>query len=371
MAIGTGPVEGMEMSGSRSLQDTFARRSVFVTGHTGFKGSWLSLWLARLGARVAGYALAPNTTPSLFELAHVADALTRNTIADVRDAATLTAAMRDAAPEVVFHLAAQPLVRLSYREPVSTWSTNVMGTVNLLDAVRACPSVKAVVVITTDKCYENREWLWGYRENDPLGGNDPYSASKAATELAVQSYRKSYFSINGPLLASARAGNVIGGGDWSEDRLVPDAARAAAKQQPLLIRNPTATRPWQHVLESLHGYLLLGSRLMAGEKKFADAFNFGPDAADNLSVAEVLTRLQVHWPKLEWQMDPQAGNAPHEAGFLYLDSSKAKRLLHWTPTWALERGLEKTAEWYRTVGEKPSAARALTEQQIDQFCSGA
>jgi CDP-glucose 4,6-dehydratase len=358
----------MAMSTPRAIEAAFAARSVFMTGHTGFKGSWLALWLARLGAKVTGYALPPCAAPSMFELARVEDLLSRHIVADVRDAATLTAAMQAAAPDVVFHLAAQPLVRLSYREPAQTWSTNVMGTVHLLEAVRACPSVKAVVVVTTDKCYDNREWLWGYRESDPLGGNDPYSASKAGAELVVQSYRKSFFSSGGPLLASARAGNVIGGGDWSEDRLIPDAARAVAGRQPLLIRNPAATRPWQHVLESLHGYLLLASRLLAGETALADAVNFGPDAADNLSVAEVLSRLQAHWPELAWQMEPNADAAPHEARFLYLDSSKARRVLNWTPTWDLATGLEKTAQWYRTVERQPTAARAITEQQLDQFC---
>jgi CDP-glucose 4,6-dehydratase len=361
-------MEGMEMN-TLSLPAAFAGRSVFVTGHTGFKGSWLALWLARLGAQVTGYALPPCTTPSMFELARVKDALARHHVADIRDPAALTAAMQAAKPEVVFHLAAQPLVRLSYREPVATWATNVMGTVHLLEAVRACPSVKAVVVVTTDKCYENREWLWGYRETDPLGGNDPYSASKAGAELVVQSYRKSFFSSGGPLLASARAGNVIGGGDWSEDRLIPDAARAIGKHQPLLIRNPAATRPWQHVLESLHGYLLLASRLLAGETVFADGFNFGPDAADNLTVAAVLTGLQAHWPELAWQVVEQNGDALHEAGFLYLDSSKARRQLGWQPTWNLTTGLGKTAAWYRGVGQTPSDARAITEQQLDEFCN--
>lgn len=349
------------------LSAAFAGRTVFVTGHTGFKGSWLSLWLARLGARVTGYALPPCTRPSMFELANVAGSLARNHLSDIRDPAALTAALQAASPEVVFHLAAQPLVRLSYREPAATWSTNVMGTVHLLEAVRACPSVKAVVVVTTDKCYENREWLWGYRENDPLGGNDPYSASKAGAELVVQSYRRSFFSSGGPLLASARAGNVIGGGDWSEDRLIPDAARAVAAGQPLLIRSPAATRPWQHVLESLHGYLQLASHLLAGEAEFAEAFNFGPDAADNLAVADVLTGLQAYWPELVWQLDPQAGSAPHEAGFLYLDSSKARRRLAWRPTWNLTTGLARTATWYREVAKNPGAARAITEQQLDEF----
>lgn len=357
------------MNGIASLKESFSGRPVFVTGHTGFKGSWLALWLARMGARVTGYALPAAPSPSLFQLAHVKNDLARHVESDIRDLPALKMAMREAAPEVVFHLAAQPLVRQSYKDPATTWSTNVMGTLHLLEAVRACPSVKAVVVVTTDKCYQNREWLWGYRETDALGGHDPYSASKAGTELVVQSYRASFFSNDGPLIASARAGNVIGGGDWSDDRLIPDAARAVAGKQPLLIRNPSATRPWQHVLESLHGYLLLASRLLAGDAGYADAFNFGPDAADNLPVAEVLARLQMHWPELVWQMDPQATEAPHEAGFLYLDSSKARHQLNWKPIWDLETGLQKTAQWYHTVKQQPSAARAITEQQLEQFCS--
>jgi CDP-glucose 4,6-dehydratase len=361
-------MEDMGMSSSASLQAAFAGRSIFVSGHTGFKGSWLALWLARLGAQVTGYALPQCTEPSLFKLANVRDSLTRHIEADIRDLPALTAAMQAAAPEVVFHLAAQPLVRLSYREPAATWSTNLMGTLHLLEAVRACPSVKAVIVVTTDKCYQNQEWLWGYREADALGGNDPYSASKAGAELVVQSYRTSFFSGSGPLIASARAGNVIGGGDWSEDRLIPDAARAVAGKQPLLIRNPAATRPWQHVLESLHGYLLLASRLLAGDASYADAFNFGPDTDDNLPVAEVLGRLQLHWPELVWQLDPNASSAPHEARFLYLDSSKARRRLNWAPTWDLSTGLQKTAQWYHAVEQHPSAARTITEQQLDQFC---
>lgn len=344
-------------------------RRVFLSGHTGFKGGWLSLWLASLGAEVAGYALPPSTTPSLFELAGLEGALAGHHLADIRDPATLGAALAAAEPEVVFHLAAQPLVRLSYREPLETWATNVMGTANLLEAVRHCPSVRAVVAVTTDKCYDNREWVWGYRETDPLGGHDPYSASKAGAELVAQSYRKSFFAGQGPLLATARAGNVIGGGDWSEDRLIPDAARAASAGRDLLIRNPSATRPWQHVLESLHGYLLLAERLLAGEAEFADAFNFGPDAADNLRVADVLARLQAHWPELSWKLDPAAGEAPHEARALYLDSAKARSRLGWLPVWSLDRGLEMTAKWYREVGQAPSRARAMMEQQLDCYCA--
>ncbi len=351
------------------MNAAFAGRSVFLTGHTGFKGTWLALWLARLGARVTGYALAPCTTPNMFALAGVEETLARHVTGDVRDLAALTAAMQAAAPEIVFHLAAQPLVRRSYRDSPETWSTNVMGTVNLLEAVRACPSVKAVVVVTTDKCYQNREWSWGYRENDALGGHDPYSASKAAAELVVQSYRSSFFSgAGGVQLASARAGNVIGGGDWSEDRLIPDAARAAEAQQPLRIRNPGATRPWQHVLESLHGYLLLGAALLEQGAQHAEAFNFGPDAPDNVSVGALLERLQRHWPELHWEVDAADGAAPHEANFLYLDSSKARRQLGWMPNWDLAACLEHTAEWYRAVARDPSCARAISERQLDLFC---
>lgn len=351
-----------------NLDAAYANRSVFLTGHTGFKGSWLSLWLARMGARTSGFSLAPATTPNLFALAGVEDTLAAHTLADIGDAARLTAAMQAAQPEVVFHLAAQALVRRSYRDSAATWATNVMGTVNLLEAVRACPSVKAVVVVTTDKCYDNREWPWGYRETDALGGSDPYSASKAGAELVVQSYRNSFFAGGRVQLASARAGNVIGGGDWSEDRLVADAARAAASGTALLIRNPGATRPWQHVLESLHGYLRLGALLMAGEGSHAEAFNFGPDAADNVSVAALLLRLQAHWPELRWQQEVTSTAAPHEAHFLYLDSSKARRQLGWTPRWNLDACVEETARWYRDVAADPSAARAVSEQQLERFC---
>ncbi|WP_420477189.1 CDP-glucose 4,6-dehydratase [Noviherbaspirillum sp. ST9] len=350
------------------LATAFRGRKVFLTGHTGFKGAWLALWLKRLGAEVTGYALAPNSEPSLFEVAGIRNTLARHVVADIRSLADVTTAMRTAAPDVVFHLAAQPLVRASYRDPVETWSTNVIGTVHLLEAVRSCPSVRAVVVVTTDKCYQNLERDVAFAETDPLGGNDPYSASKAGAELVVQSYRKSFFA-NGPLVGSARAGNVIGGGDWCEDRLIPDAARATAAGNPLLIRNPNATRPWQHVLEALHGYLLLASRLLAGDAAFADAFNFGPNASDNIAVGDVLSRMQQHWPELHWQLDPQSAHAPHEARLLCLDASKAQRMLGWTPRWDLDTGLKKTAAWYREVLRNPGIARALTEQQLDEFAA--
>ena len=355
---------------SAPLQAAYQSRSVFVSGHTGFKGGWLSTWLGQLGAAVSGYALAPNTTPSLFELAGIGEQMAASTLADIGERERLTLAMQAAQPSIVFHLAAQPLVRLSYREPVATWATNVMGTVNLLEAVRACPSVKAVVVVTTDKCYDNREWPWGYRENDALGGHDPYSASKAGAELVAQSYRKSFLAEAGVLLASARAGNVIGGGDWSEDRLIPDAARAVAAGQPLLIRNPQATRPWQHVLESLHGYLLLGAGLLAGRAELAQAFNFGPEPGDNQPVEAVLRGLQAEWPELRWELDPAAAHAVHEARFLYLDSAKARQMLDWQPRWRLPAALTQTARWYRTVQARPNLSRSMMLQQLEIFQHG-
>lgn len=360
-------MEGLGVSGMHALAHAFHGRRVFVTGHTGFKGAWLCLFLARLGARVTGYALAPSGTPSMFGLARVGDTLARHHIADVRDQAALGAAMTQAAPELVLHLAAQALVRHSYADPVTTWSTNVMGTVHVLEALRACPSVRAALVVTTDKCYENQHWPWGYRENDRLGGHDPYSASKAGAELVAHSYRSSFFSENGPLIATARAGNVIGGGDWSADRLIPDAVRAMQEGGALPVRSPNATRPWQHVLEPLHGYLLLAARLLAGDASCAGAYNFGPDAADNLSVATLLGRLQTHWPQLAWRLDGDQ-HAAREAALLYLDSSKARHELDWQVRWPLATGIEQTAAWYAAAHEERDM-RAFTEQQLEHFCA--
>jgi CDP-glucose 4,6-dehydratase len=264
----------------------------------------------------------------------------------VRDLIQLQRVFETTQPEVVFHLAAQPLVRRSYRDPIDTWSTNVIGTANLLECCRNQPSVKAVVVVTTDKCYANQDWAWGYRENDPLGGHDPYSASKAATEHVVASYRSSFFHMDSsPLLASARAGNVIGGGDWSEDRLIPDLVRAIEKKQSLEVRSPHATRPWQHVLESLSGYLLLGQKLLSGDQSCAEAWNFGPEREGNRSVSEVLTKLKRQWEALSWHVTEQP--QPHETNLLYLDSAKARNKLGWQPVWNFDVTLEKTAEWYR------------------------
>lgn len=329
----------------------YAGRRVLLTGHTGFKGSWLALWLCQLSAQVEGVALPPETSPNHWDLLGLDIPDHR---LDIRDSAAVAAVFAQSQPELVFHLAAQPLVRRSYREPLVTWSTNVMGTAHVLEACRQTPSVRAIVVVTTDKCYENREWPWGYRETDRLGGHDPYSASKAASELLVDSYRRAFFSgPNAPLLATARAGNVIGGGDWSEDRLIPDLVRASTRKTPLEIRSPQATRPWQHVFESLSGYLLLGQKLLAGQRDMAESWNFGPDAEGNRSVAEVLACLKNDWPELAWRntIQPQ----PHEAKLLYLDSAKAKSRLGWRPVWALEEALQATAQWYRHYADTGQA----------------
>jgi CDP-glucose 4,6-dehydratase len=352
-----------------TLRGAFVGQTVFLTGHTGFKGGWLALWLSRLGARVHGFALPPVTEPSLYHLASVRTNLESETLGDVRSYDALQRAIAEAKPRLVFHMAAQALVRPSYGDPLGTWSTNVMGTAHVLEAVRHCPSVRAVVVVTTDKCYENQEWLWGYRETDSLGGHDPYSSSKAGAELVVQSYRRSFFADQGPAIASARAGNVIGGGDWSENRLIPDAVRAVTRRQLLPIRSPHATRPWQHVLESLHGYLLLGAGLLRGQPDFATAFNFGPDALDNRSVAEVMTELKNCWDEVNWEAMPDP-NAPHEANFLYLDSSKARRIIGWQPQWNLRRALTETAYWYQRVIADPSTAREACEHQLAIFEQG-
>jgi len=322
-------------------------RRVLITGHTGFKGSWLALWLTEMGAQVFGISLAPNTTPSHWNLLNVN--ITEKYV-DIRNNSAVVDFINVVNPEVVFHLAAQPLVRQSYKDPIETWSTNVMGTANVLEACRQASNILAVVVVTTDKCYQNQEWNWGYRESDPLGGDDPYSASKAATELLVAGYRQSFFQgSNLPLIATARAGNVIGGGDWSEDRLIPDIVRAVSNGSSLEIRAPKATRPWQHVLESLSGYLLLGQKLLDGHKEMGGEWNFGPDQEGNISVLEVLTQLKKKWPELGWHVTNEA--QPHEANLLYLDSSKAKKQLGWQPVWGIEETLGMTADWYRSYYE--------------------
>ncbi len=325
--------------------DCYRNKKVFVTGHTGFKGSWLSLWLSQLAAEVYGYALSP-VEGLQSHYAQLALPIS-STLADIGDLAKLTQEMERARPEIVFHLAAQPLVLESYRDPVTTWHTNVMGTVNVLEACRKVSSVKAVVVITTDKCYQNQEWSWPYRECDALGGHDPYSASKAAAELVVASYRASFAqqdSSRSLLIATARAGNVIGGGDWAQDRLVPDAVRAVQAGRHVEIRNPKAVRPWQHVLEPLSAYLLIGQHLLAGNEGAAKAWNVGPSERDVASVAEVLDGLGQYWPELQWQ-----GTAAlaHETQALRLDSSQIATELKWSPVWPLPRALAETAAWYQ------------------------
>lgn len=344
--------------------DIYRGKRILITGHTGFKGSWLALWLTELGAEVAGIALPPDTKPNHWDLLRLSIDDRR---LDIREADALMGIVKGVEPEIVFHLAAQPLVRRSYREPLETWSTNVMGTVHVLEACRQTPSVRAIVVVTTDKCYENREWPWGYREIDRLGGYDPYSASKAGAELVAASYRNAFFMGDAaPLLATARAGNVIGGGDWSEDRLIPDLIRALEKSQSLEIRSPQATRPWQHVLESLSGYLLLGQKLLLGERTCADAWNFGPEPEGNRTVAEVLEKLKQHWPALRWHVTDQP--QPHEATLLYLDSGKARNLLSWKPVWSIDATLEKTADWYRAWLEN---GKVISRAQLAEYVAAA
>ena len=341
------------------IRDLWRGRRVFLTGHTGFKGAWLALWLRRLGAEVTGYALAPETSPSLFDVARVGEGM-RSILGDVRDLDTLRDALEASGAEVVLHLAAQSLVRESYARPVDTYATNVMGTVHLLEAVRESKSVKAVVVVTSDKCYENREWVWPYRENEPLGGRDPYSNSKAAAELVASAYRSSFF----PHIATARAGNVIGGGDWAKDRLVPDLMRAFAKGEAAVIRNPLAIRPWQHVLEPLHGYLMLAESLLRGEH--AEAWNFGPGDADVRPVQWVADELVRRWGDgASWTQD--RGSHPHEAHMLKLDSAKARTQLRWTPRLSLGEALDWIVEWHREIDAAPERAAAMTLRQIETF----
>jgi len=320
-------------------------KRVFLTGHTGFKGGWLALWLTELGAEVHGYALAPPTEPNFFTAVGLEKRLASSVIADIRDAAALDRAMQSARPDIVLHLAAQPLVRHSYAEPVETYAVNVMGIINLLEAVRRTPGVKAVVNVTTDKCYENREWVWPYRENEALGGHDPYSSSKACSELVTAAWRRSFLDAAGVRVASARAGNVIGGGDWAADRLVPDFLRALDAGKPLFVRSPLATRPWQHVLEPLSGYLALAERLCADDGDFAEAWNFGPDEVDARPVQWIVETLCDRVPGAAWQREPV--QQPHEAHTLKLDSAKAHARLGWHPRWNLRRALAATLDWHQ------------------------
>lgn len=339
-------------------------KRVFVTGHTGFKGGWLALWLADMGAEVHGYALEPPTRPSLFRVVQLDDRLASSTLADIRDAAALVAAMGAARPQIVMHLAAQPLVRYSYAAPVETYAVNVTGTVNLLEALRQVPGVRAVVNVTSDKCYENREWVWPYRENEALGGVDPYSSSKACAELVTAAYRRSYLNAAGILVASGRAGNVIGGGDWAADRLVPDFLRALDAGRTLAIRSQLATRPWQHVLEPLAGYLALAERLFHEGAAFAEAWNFGPDEVDARPVKWIVDYLCDRVPGTSWELvgEPQ----PHEANSLGLDSSKARSRLGWRPRWRLQTALDMTLAWHRAWREGADMAK-VSLQQIRRY----
>jgi CDP-glucose 4,6-dehydratase len=334
----------------------FKHKRVFLTGHTGFKGGWLALWLQRLGAEVTGYSLESPTNPSLFEVARVASGL-GSIHGDIRDLPRLQQALSEARPEIVFHLAAQALVREGYRHPAETYATNVMGTLNLLEAVRHTPGVRAVVIVTSDKCYENREWVWGYREDEPLGGRDPYSNSKGCAELITRAYRDSYFnSANQPghvaAIASARAGNVIGGGDWAADRLVPDLLRAVQAGAPAVIRSPHAIRPWQHVLEPLSGYLRLAECLYTGGPEFAEAWNFGPSDEDTRPVQWVVERLieaaqASSMTGARWQLDPNP--QPHEANHLRLDCAKARTRLGWSPRWPLTEAIRRAVAWHQAL----------------------
>lgn len=321
------------------------KKRVFLTGHTGFKGSWLSLWLQSMGAEVYGYALTPPTETNLFTIANINNGMISSEIADIRDADHLSKAVQLAQPEIVFHLAAQPLVRYSYAEPVETYTTNVMGTIHLLEAIRKTASVRAIVNVTTDKCYENREWIWPYREDEAIGGYDPYSSSKACSELITAAYRRSFLANIGVAVATARAGNVIGGGDWAEDRLIPDFLRSIDNNQPLVVRSPNAIRPWQHVLEPLAGYLLLAEQLVSHGEKFAQGWNFGPSDDDAQSVAWIVDKLITAMPNASWQIDEQP--QLHEANYLRLDSSKARSQLGWQPRWGLDTALEKIVDWHQ------------------------
>jgi len=343
----------------------WAGRRVLVTGHTGFKGSWLSLWLHMMGAEVTGFALPAPTEPSLFEVARIG-AVLRHVEGDVRDPVAVRAVVEATRPEMIFHLAAQPLVRLSYAEPVETYATNVMGTVHLLDAARRVSGVKAIVCVTSDKCYENREWIWPYRENDPMGGHDPYSSSKGAAELVASAWRRSYFAEKGPLLASVRAGNVIGGGDWAADRLLPDLVRAFEAGAAPLIRAPDAVRPWQHVLEALGGYLMIAERLLAGDRRFADAWNFGPSDEDARPVSWIVDRMRAAWGGGAADALPDTGPRPHEAGLLRLDCSRARAALGWRPALTLDQAIDWIVAWHKAVAGGADA-RAITRAQISDY----
>ena len=339
-------MESLEISKGKVDASFWKGKKVYLTGHTGFKGSWLCLWLQKMGALVKGYSLDVNTKPALFTQANVAAEM-ESEIGDIRNLEQLTESMVSFGPDILIHMAAQPLVRLSYQEPVDTYTTNVIGTVNVLESARKCMNLKAIVSVTTDKCYENKEWEWGYRENEAMGGHDPYSSSKGCAELVTSAYRRSFFSSDDTAsLASARAGNVIGGGDWAEDRLIPDILRAFEKSEPVVIRNPLSTRPWQHVLEPLSGYLVLAQNLFLNGDDFAESWNFGPKDEDCKSVSWILDKMVERWGgKASWSLDKD--NNPHEAGFLKLDCSKAAIRLKWNSKWNLQLTLKSIVDWHQ------------------------
>ncbi len=339
-------------------------KRVLLTGHTGFKGSWLALWLQQLGAEVTGVSLPAPTDPGLFKVANVEEGIT-SIYGDIRELATLKRTFLAVNPDVVIHLAAQSLVRYSYQKPIETYQTNVMGSLHVLEAVRDCKNVRAVVMVTTDKCYENKEWIWPYRENDPMGGHDPYSSSKGCAELLVASYRKSFFANkNSAAIATARAGNVIAGGDWASDRLIPDIIKAFQNQQTVRIRNPNSIRPWQHVLEPLSGYLILAEKLYTHGHEFAGPWNFGPKTEDMQPVQRIVTMIAKYFTDAQWQQDDSEN--VHESHCLKLDSSKAADKLAWQPTWCLQQSIQKTVEWYRAE-QQGMNMRKFCQEQIKAF----
>lgn len=350
------------------FQNTFREKTVLITGHTGFKGAWLTAWLKLLGARVVGIALDPPTVPSHFQVAQLADGMTDLRI-DVRDRAAIEDAIISAQPDFVFHLAAQALVRQSYDDPLETWQVNVMGTLHVLEALRKLDKPCAAVIITSDKCYDNVEWVWGYRETDAVGGPDPYSASKGAAELAIRSHIKSYFpkATSKVRIASARAGNVIGGGDWATDRIIPDCVKAWAVDTPVELRNPHSTRPWQHVLEPLSGYLCLAIALSGQPNLHGEPFNFGPPAQQNQSVLELVQKMAVYWNQVRWQDVSQASSGPYESGLLKLNCDKALHQLRWRAVLGFEDTVRMTAEWYRGYYQQPGQVAATTRAQIESY----
>ncbi|MDO8291955.1 MAG: CDP-glucose 4,6-dehydratase [Gallionella sp.] len=350
------------------MQNSFHDKTVLVTGHTGFKGAWLTAWLKQLGAKVVGIALDPPTDPSHFAAAHLADGITDLRI-DIRDRAALKDAIVTAQPDFVFHLAAQALVRRSYDDPVETWQTNVLGTLHVLEALRKLDKHCAAVIITSDKCYDNVEWVWGYRETDAMGGPDPYSASKGAAELAIRSHIKSYFpkATSKVRIASARAGNVIGGGDWAADRIVPDCVRAWSAGNAVDLRNPHSTRPWQHVLEPLSGYLSLAVALSQRPELHGEPFNFGPQAQQNHSVLELVRQMALRWDQVRWQDVSQSAAGPYESGLLKLNCDKALHYLRWHAVMGFEDTVNMTAEWYRAYYQQPAQIAVTTRSQIEAY----